>query len=396
LGKDEEKRMSLKTGTKKSNTAIKERIQYAGSETSDGPIIVLFVGIHGNETAGVIAVENVIEKISENTESVNGSLFAIKGNLEALSSGHRYIDTDLNRLWEMFNTDKDFSVSLDSDNETPVEYLESLRVKAAIEDILEKHKKDNKEVIFADLHTTSSESCAFILLNDTLANRELARKFPVPQILGIEENIHGTLLSYINNLGYRAIGFEAGAHTSWNSITRSEAFIELLLHYTGVMKLNDDELQKQEQEIKTYTKVPDTYFEVRYHHLIDDAEQFNMLPGFINFDPVDKDVPLAYENGELVKAPESGRIFMPLYQKRGNDGFMIIKKVSPFWLTLSALLRQSFIHSLLEYLPGVKKLDLQSFEVNRGIAMFFVKEIFHLLGYRVTEKDSKTYICYRR
>lgn len=388
--------MSLETGTKKSNIITTKRIQHAGSHVSDGPIIVLFVGIHGNETAGVIAVENVLQKISANIESVNGSLYAITGNLEALSRGVRFIDTDLNRLWEKYNTEKDFSVSGKTDDETPVEYLESLRVKSAIEEILENHKKDKQEVIFADLHTTSSESCAFILLNDTLANRELARKFPVPQILGIEENIHGTLLSYINNLGYRAIGFEAGAHTSLKSITRSEAFIELLLHYTGVMKLDKDELQNLEQEIKTYTEVPDTYFEVRYHHHIDDAEQFSMIPGFTNFDPVDEKVPLAYEYGKLIRAPESGRIFMPLYQKRGHDGFMIIEEVSPFWLSLSAWLRQSFIHRTLKFLPGVKKLDLQSFEVNREVAMFFVKEIFHLLGYRVTVKDSKTYVCYRR
>lgn len=388
--------MSEETGTKKPKTLFTKRIQHAGSPDSDGPVIVLFVGIHGNETAGVIAVDNVLEKISANIESVNGSLYAIRGNLEALSQGHRFIDTDLNRLWEMYNTEKDFSTSLASDEDMPVEYLESLKVKSAIENIIEKHNSDKQKIIFADLHTTSSESCAFILINDTLANRKLARKFPVPQILGIEENIQGTLLSYINNLGYRALGFEAGAHTSWNSISRSEAFIELLLHYSGVMKLNDDELEKLEKEIKTYEEVPDTYFEVRYHHLIADARNFNMLPGFTNFDPVDGGIPLAYENGKLVSAPESGRIFMPLYQKRGHDGFMIIKEVSPFWLTLSGWLRQSFNHSILKYLPGVTKIDEQSFEVDREIARLYVKEIFHLLGYRVTEKDSKTFICYRR
>lgn len=388
--------MTPEPETQHKNTVTPKRIQHAGADSSDGSVVVLFTGIHGNETAGVQAVENVLKKLSANGESAGGSLYAITGNLEALARGVRYVDTDLNRLWEMYNTERDFSLSMEEDEKTPVEYLESLRIKSAIEEILEKHNHNRQKFIFADLHTTSSESCAFILLNDSLANREIARKFPVPQILGIEENIHGTLLSYINNLGYKAIGFEAGAHTSQKSVQRSEAFIELLLHNTGVMLLDEPELRKCEEIISAYSDVPDTYFEIRYHHHIDDAEHFNMIAGFNNFDEVEEGISLAYDDGALIRAPKSGRIFMPLYQKRGNDGFMIIDEVSPFWLTLSAWLRQSFIHSILRFLPGVKKKDSQTYEVNRDVAMFFVKEVFHLLGYRVTEKDIKRYVCYRR
>lgn len=389
--------MISETETKKRDIVKPKRTRYVAGKNEEGPIVVLFVGIHGNETAGVEAVENVLQKLKSKGLSVKGTLYAITGNLEALARKVRYVDTDLNRLWEMYNTQNDFSVSTKKDeNKLPVEHLESLRVKIAIDEIIEKHKEEDRKFIFADLHTTSSESCAFILLNDTLGNREIARKFPVPQILGIEENIHGTLLSYINNLGYRAIGFEAGAHTSEKSVIRSEAFIELLLHNTGLMKLDEDELVVCEEAISAYTDVPDTYFEILYHHLIDDAEKFKMIPGFTNFDPVKKGTPLAYDDGELIRAPKSGRIFMPLYQKRGNDGFLIINEVSPFWLTLSAWLRQSLIHKVLKFLPGVVKRDSQTFEVNRGVALFFVKEIFHLLGYRVTLKNENTYVCYRR
>ncbi|PKD42778.1 succinylglutamate desuccinylase/aspartoacylase domain-containing protein [Rhodohalobacter barkolensis] len=384
------------TETLKSNAIGSKRIQHVGSDSSEGPIVVLFVGLHGNETAGVKAVDRVIGSLLKESHIVNGSLYAITGNMEALSQGVRYVDTDLNRLWEKFNTEQDFSLSNQQNESTPVEHLESLSIKSAIEDILSKHNQHHQEIIFADLHTTSSESCAFILLNDTLANRSVARKFPVPQILGIEESIHGTLLSYINNLGYRAIGFEAGAHTSRNSVIRSEAFIMLLLHYNDMIKLEETELSEYETKIRAYSDVPDTYFDIRYHHIIDDSETFSMMPGFKNFDPVDIGTPLAYHDNKLVKAPETGRIFMPLYQKRGNDGFLIIKKVSPFWLTLSAWLRQSFIHSILKFLPGVRKVDHQTFEINRDVAMFLVKKIFHLLGYRVTEKDSSTFVCYRR
>lgn len=388
--------MNLETETETKIELTLKRIQYAGSAEQEGPVVVLFVGIHGNETAGVQAAENVLKKISSSDVATAGSVYAVTGNMEALTRGMRYVDTDLNRLWEMYNTDRDFSLRAVNGVKTPVEYVESLQIKSAIEEILEKHRYDKRNLIFADLHTTSAESCAFILLNDSIANREIARKFPVPQILGIEENIQGTLLSYMNNLGYKAIGFEAGAHTSELSIRRSEAFIELLLHHTGVMELDDTKLRRSEEIISAYSDVPDTYFEVKYHHFIDDAGKFKMMTGFSNFDPVKKDQPLAYDEGELIRSPESGRIFMPLYQKRGNDGFLIIDEVSPFWLTLSGWLRQSAVHGVLKYLPGVTKVDDQTFEVDREVALFLVKEVFHLLGYRVTEKNEKTYICYRR
>ncbi|CAN5191905.1 hypothetical protein BH23BAC3_BH23BAC3_22910 [soil metagenome] len=372
------------------------RIQMAHSGETDGPVIVLFMGIHGNETAGVTAIENILSEYLQDANELKGTLYTIKGNVEALNQGVRYIDTDLNRLWEIFETDRDYSNSVNNTGNTPVEYLESLQIKSSIEEILEKHGQDKNQIIFADLHTTSSESCAFILLNDTLANRKIARKFPVPQILGIEENIHGTILSYINNLGYRAIGFEAGAHTAKESVKRSEAFIYLLLHHTGLISLDKEKINEIEKEIKAYATVPDTYFEIKYHHNINDPANFNMFPGFHNFDKVEKDTPLAYDQGELVRAPVSGRIFMPLYQNKGNDGFLILDEVSPFWLTLSSWIRNSSVHGILKYLPGVKKINRQIYEVDRKVALFLVREIFHLLGYRVIEKNEETFICYRR
>ncbi|PWN08100.1 succinylglutamate desuccinylase/aspartoacylase family protein [Rhodohalobacter mucosus] len=375
---------------------ISKRVRSIGAGKPGYPVVVFFVGIHGNERAGVVAIQNILEEYMNSGIEPDGKIYVITGNLEALERGVRYVDTDLNRLWEKFNTDQDFTELAESGKSLPSEYFESLEIKSEIDNILHAHEQDRPDILFADLHTTSSESCAFILLNDTLANRELAQKFPVPQILGIEENIHGTLLSYINNLGCRAIGFEAGAHSSFESIERSKAFIRLLLHHIGLVKAGYPDLEQYEIEMVDNSGMPNSYYEIRYHHYIEDINNFNMYPGYRNFDTVEKGEPLAIDEGEVIKAPEEGRIFMPLYQKSGNDGFLIIREVSPFWLTFSAWLRDSSIHSLLAYLPGVTRSDKQEFIVNLDIALFFVKEIFHLLGYRVTEKDRSTLICYRR
>lgn len=409
-----------------------QRIRWQFQGPQDGPLLILFVGIHGNEPAGVRAIDAIQQELEALQEHFRGSFYVVTGNLRALEAGVRYIDTDLNRLWEQpgfLNAGDDASddasdAAGDNASETvrdtadppapgtqngseprvgahpsstrPSEYDERLEIRKTIHELLHVHEPAAKNIVFADLHTTSSESCAFILINDTLANRRLARKFPLPQILGIEENIHGTLLSYLNNEGYISVGFEAGAHNAEASVSRTKAFLKLLLHNTGVLLMEDVERCRQEKELEVYDSVPADYYEIKHHKHVEDPTRFRMEPGFENFDPVERGQFLATEDGIRVYAPMRGRIFMPLYQSKGHDGFLIIRKVPLFWVGLSAYLRGDVTHRLLQWLPGVKKAGKTSLTVNLNIARYFVKDIFHLLGYRVTQKDEETLVCYRR
>ena len=54
------------------------------------PTIIVFAGIHGNEKAGVIAMENIMKKIKDENIAFRGNFYAIKGNLEALKSNKRF------------------------------------------------------------------------------------------------------------------------------------------------------------------------------------------------------------------------------------------------------------------------------------------------------------------
>lgn len=371
-----------------------ERIRWSVPGNEEGPVMVVFAGIHGNETAGIHAIDSVASSLDEADADLNGSVYSITGNMRALELGVRYVDTDLNRLWEN-GFDRSQYSSTGTANHT-VEYKESLEIKRAVEWILDKHRDKASRFIFIDLHTTSSESCAFILINDTLANRELARKFPVPQILGFEENIHGTLLSYINNIGHLSLGFEAGAHTDEASIERSKAFLWLAMHWLEIRRLSDSDVESYEHQLDIHPNVPDSYYEINYHKIVNDPTKFEMKSGFQNFDIIKKGTPLAKEYGEVIEAPVSGRIFMPLYQKKGRDGFLIINEVSPFWLKLSACLRKSFVHKLLRFLPGVCVVNERAFKIDLTVAKFLVKDIFHLFGYRVVRTGENTVICYRR
>ena len=403
-------------------TEVSGRIRWHIQGAAEGPLLVLFAGIHGNEPAGIRAIDGLAEELMARSEEFLGTLYVITGNQRALELGVRYIDTDLNRLWERVDVDAPEGVGIASDAQDtsgvqdssgvqgasdvqfygtsepsePSEYIETREIRQTLDEILQRHANTASDIVFSDLHTTSSESCAFLLINDTLENRRMAKKFPLPQILGIEENIHGTLLSYINNLGYKSIGFEAGAHDSEASVSRTRAFLKLLLHNSGILLLSEAEKRVEEARLEVYETVPADYYEIKHHQYVDDPRTFRMKPGFENFDSVSAGQLLAEENGEAVTAPMKGRIFMPLYQEKGHDGFLIIRKVPPFWIGLSAYLRGNFTHSFLRRLPGVSVAGPRSLLVDLGVARYFVKDIFHLLGYRVTRRDESTLICHRR
>jgi len=235
------------------------------------------------------------------------------------------------------------------------------------------------------LHTTSSAGAPFALISDTLTNRRLALALGVPLILGLEENLDGTILNYINELGHAAIGFEAGQHQAPASQHHHEAAIWLGLVAAGCLAPQHapgfDDLRQQLRQAGG--ELPRA-MELRYRHAVSEEDQFAMLPGFDNFTPVTRGQHLAQDWQGKVTAPEDGLLFMPLYQPQGDDGFFLVREVKLFWLRASAWLRRWRVDRLLPLLPGVHRLPGQrrSFEINTHIARWLVVEICHLLGYR--------------
>jgi succinylglutamate desuccinylase len=109
-----------------------------------------------------------------------------------------------------------------------------------------------------------------------------------------------------------------------------------------------------------------------------------MFAGFKSFQQIKKGTDVAFKNNIKISTPYSGRIFMPLYQQKGAEGFFIIKPIKPFFLKLSSLLRHIKTDSALVLLPGISWVNKKEgvLQVNLKVAKFFAKSIFHLLGYR--------------
>ncbi|MBT8272443.1 MAG: succinylglutamate desuccinylase/aspartoacylase family protein [Bacteroidia bacterium] len=348
--------------------------------SQSGPTIIFFAGIHGNETAGVFALHQVFNSIDKG--DIRGSVYGIAGNLSALNKGQRFLYDDLNRIW----TEKNIQRLHQSDQLNPDE-KELLEIHKILKDIL---NKGQAPFYFIDLHTTSSQTLPFVTINDALINRKFSRQFPVPIVLGIEEYLDGPLLSYLNTKGYVSIGFESGQHDMKNAITNGEAFIYLsLVHSGSIKKASLPDYDRYFNLLKQDAKEIKEVFEIIYLYQLSNGEDFRMKPDFKSFQLIKKGTLLAQRNGKDVVAPKDAKIFMPLYQNRGREGFFLIKKISPFFLRLSAILRRTKADNLLAILPGISWQDEQKngLQVDLKIARFMAKPIFHLLGYRNKQLD---------
>ena len=356
-----------------------------------GPTLVFIGGIHGNEPSGVIALNEVLQELQGKKKQFSGNLIALAGNLQALQKGIRFQETDLNRLFTTKNVVEIRNGKLPNS----LEGIEQIALLNEIDHIL---KHENGPFYFFDLHTTSSNTIPFLTVNDSLLNRKFTKNYPLPIILGIEEYLEGPLLSYINELGYVAFGFEGGQHQDPQAIENHKAFIYTSLLLTGALPKNDEIIVQAIKKLQRSNNQNHLFYEIIYRHQIENESGFKMIGNYQNFQKIVTHENLAKIKGKIIKAPYSGYVFMPLYQGKGNDGFFIIRKIPKVFLALSKWLRNVKLDHFLVWLPGVnwQNKNREALVINLTVARFFTKQFFHLLGYRSMKKDSKYLVMKNR
>ena len=303
-------------------------------------MLLCVAGLHGNEPSGNHAVARVLSELQEKRTTVRGDLVGVTGNLAALRARVRFIDEDLNRVWprdrvlsilDSLRNDAGQSAMVGSS-----ELAEQRELLATIRRVVE-HARGDVHVL--DLHTTSSESAPFTTLGDTLQNRKMARAVPVPAVLGLEEQIEGAMLQYFDLLGWAGIGIEGGQHDAPGSIDAHEDVIWVLMEKLGMVSAVDALIDERRARLASSTLGLPEVVDVRYRHPVRPEDGFVMDPGYPNFVAVSQGQRLGHDRNGPVLAPMSGLLFLPLYQKLGDDGFFIVRAVRPMWLSVSRRLR---------------------------------------------------------
>ena len=197
------------------------------------------------------------------------------------------------------------------------------------------------------------------------------------------------------------MSFEAGKHDETASIDIHEAAIWTLLHVSGCIRHSDfaTEISTGRALLAGQPDRVPSILEVCYRHALTGEDEFEMRPGYSNFQPVARGEVLAKDKHGSIRASEMGHILMPLYQGLGNDGFFLTRQVSKFWLSISTILRYLQVSNLVRFMPGVKMHPgrKRTIIVDSRIAKWFVLEIFHLLGFRrITQVNKRAFILERR
>jgi len=360
-----------------------------------GPVLVCVAGLHGNEPAGVEALMRVLDTLTVEGYLIEGTFVALRGNQAALAEHVRFIDTDLNRHWTperlgrvASDREPDPSVSEDAD---------LLELHDLVSDILD---QATGESYLIDLHTTSGLSAPFTNIGDTLRNRRFAMQLPLPLVMGLEEHVEGTMLEFFNDRGHVTLGIEGGRHEDESSVNRIEAAVWLALEAAGMV--SDPRAAERLADARTAlarsTRHLPRVLEVRHRHFVGPNDRFDMRPGYASFQKVTANEHVADDESGPVTAAETGLMLMPLYQSAGDDGFFITREFSPFWLSVSTLLRQLHIDSLLPRMPGITRDPSHegTLLVNGRVARWFALEVFHLLGYRKRRQVGEVLVMTRR
>jgi succinylglutamate desuccinylase len=352
--------------------------------------LICVVGLHGNEPAGVFAVRQLLESLESEALPIKGQLLVLAGNRTALRLGQRFIDADLNRLWSEENVQR-LRDQGEGENTEERELLElDLELQQAV--------ATDQPVYFLDLHSTSGASPSFVVLEDCLRNRAFALSFQAPLVLGIEEELDGTLYHYLSSRGITGITLETGSHEDPETVERAKAALWIALATTGLIE-GDDARAEAGRELLHQDKghLPDVV-EVHYRHALEPTSQFAMKPGYAGFQAVSAGEQLATDGGRPIRASDAGYLLMPLYQPLGDDGFFLARAVHPSWLKLSAVMRHWHIERFIHWLPGVHRVgsNPDRYRVDRGVARWFALEVFHLLGFHREGPAERNLLVVRR
>jgi predicted deacylase len=363
---------------------------YRGEEP--GPLVLFVAGIHGNEPSGVLALERVLATLHSRRPGFRGDTVALAGNLTALAARRRFIETDLNRVWDEMRL-----ASLRDGDPARLAFEDAEQVEL-IESIEDAVRAARGQVFFLDFHTTSAPSAPFLTISDALRTREFALSFSLPLVLGLEERLHGALLEYFYARGYVALGVESGQHDDPVSVDRHEWVAWTALQAAGNLSDGFQPARTARQRLAAAAAEMKLAYEVLHRHGIEPVDEFRMEPGYHNFQRVAKGEVLGHDRTGPVRTPIGGRVFLPLYQQQGDDGFFIVREVRAFWLRLSAILRRMHVDRIAGRLPGVNRhpTEPDCYVVNRRVARWMVTQLFHLLGFRRDSGPSGETIFRRR
>jgi len=310
--------------------ALPESVQRWEGETGvGGPKVLVLGGIHGNETLGIVVVERLqkllnLERNAGNVERMNGTLTVGLGNLKAIGAGKRFVEADMNRLFDPHYVDDEHGG--DGGDGDGGEYANHFLDDAGVHEddevdddegwVYSRAKqlapilKDSDVLI--DLHATNKPSRPFIRVGGGFTDRhlELCRMFPCNTLVldpnfTIGNGRRATTDEYVGFHGGVGLCYESGQASDMESV--DEVLGSVLRVLKGELGLSG---------------VGDEDEECGEGNLVEESEDFGEDAGGGEFE--------VYEMFKAVTLRESGFAFGPggeynNFQRVGEYNFQKVK-----------------------------------------------------------------------
>jgi succinylglutamate desuccinylase len=304
--------------------------RYTGKEK--GPLLIVFGGMHGNEPAGVKALDLMlkmieVEPITNPSFNFCGRIIGLIGNVQAMRRGERFLEKDLNRAWTEENVHR---VKNNNNGTLDAEDIEMKELLEVIESEIEDYQPS--KVVMLDIHTTTAYGGIFSIATNNPESIRIAVELHAPVNTKMLDTVglKGTSLHYFitENFGVEMVPvvFEAGQHNELLSVNRAIAAITNCMRTIGCVRANDVENRHDSILIEYSSGLPKVAELIMIHN-VNPGDEFKMQPDYKNFQAVEKGELLALDKHGEIRADEDGLILMPLYQKQGDDGFFLVRRI---------------------------------------------------------------------
>lgn len=285
-----------------------------------GPTLIAIGALHGNEPAGVAVLRTVLGRLREQGAAIRGEVIGLVGNVRALAARRRYLARDLNRLW----TPARLQALIPSDGWSMpttdgAELAELTELSVELDRAIAEARGP---VHVIDLHTTSAPGIPFGVIGGTPAHGAFAAQFPLPAILGLEDQVEGVLTTHLAAKGCVTMVVEGGQTESPEAGAYLEAVMTVALAASGCAAPEAlPELARSRDLLGRARGSLPRLIEVTMRHDVRPEHEFRMEPGFANIHRTAAGTLLARDRRGEIRAPYDGLVLLPLYQAQGTDGF---------------------------------------------------------------------------
>lgn len=259
----------------------------------DGPTSIVLTGIHGNETSGIKAFENILPNLAIQ----NGKVIFVYGNPKAIAANERFVEANLNRLFKP-------EAELSESEKSSYEFGRAKTLKTIL---------DQADVLL-DLHNSfTPESRPFVICEPN--SMDITKFLPAQTIVhGFDEVEPGGTDYYMNKNGKVGICMETGYFGDANSIQIAETAI---INFLKAINHIPNDLTPTEQ---TKLNMYELYFTK--------TDSFKLVKPFADFEKVAARAQIGTDGEEEVAAQKDSYILFARDRSAiGEEAFLLGEKI---------------------------------------------------------------------